>query len=146
MGTDRNMKMDYTLPDPTRPRDFVVIGYVHTHPTHSESFATGHGMSPQDYYALLGRHDQQVAMISFGENSRLLAMKTSVTPNGLDPETVKARVNDVKKDFLHLTYDLPGTMKAVVDFNRNVCLEFGLTMYMATKETKDQFNRVNVAG
>lgn len=144
IGNESKIEIDFTPPDLSRIKDFVAIGDVHTHPTHKRSYLTGHGMSPEDYYSLTSQSQQQFAMISYGEFDRLLVLKTSTTPNNLSPASVRRRIDSVKRDFLKLSGDAVGTIKSMVDFNKAMCLEFGLVMYTANKESKDLFTRAEV--
>lgn len=144
VGDESKININSTPPDLSRARDFVVIGDVHTHPTHKGSYLTGHGMSPEDYYSLTSEPQQQFAMLSYGEFDRLLVLKTSATPNSLSPASIRKRISLAEKDFLKFEGGPIGSIKSVVDFNKAMCLEFALVMYIANKESADLFTRVDV--
>jgi len=139
-GSGDSVRLDVKKAPGREPHQRL-IGSVHTHPT-----ATGrelsHGLSGQDYRTLLSDPNQQFMMITWGDENKLLILKTSATPNNLKPAQVNARVKTCEEEFLQ-----SGTaysMSSVVEFNKTVCTEFGLTMYIADKQSRDLFNRVNV--
>ncbi len=72
-----------------------------------------------------------------------MAVKTSVTPNKLGIEAIKKHLAEVKRDFL----DNPtgGSMEIrVVNFNKQVCMEFGLTLYLSDPRSGDLMERIDV--
>lgn len=119
-----------------------MVGSAHTHPTNT--FAeTAHGMSGEDYTELLSDPSEQFALMAWGEGDfRMVVLKTSVTPNKMSQEDVKTRIKKLEDEFLHGKSGI--SMKDVVDFNKMMCLEFGLTMYLADAKSRDLYDRVDV--
>ena len=81
------------------------------------------GFSDTDYATLLNDKCLKGSLMIW-KKARFLALKTSVTPNNLRPERVKEKVDDLAREFLTRE-------EGVIDFNKAVCLEFGLTLYYA---------------
>lgn len=69
-------------------------------------------------------------------------LKTSVTPNNLSEDSINRRIHEAEQNFLERSPE--HEIVKVVDFNKSVCTEFGLTMYMANKRSNDLFERVDV--
>ncbi|MFA6257013.1 MAG: hypothetical protein WCT29_01760 [Candidatus Paceibacterota bacterium] len=71
---------------------------------------------------------------------------SGVASYGLSPvDFITLLVQDATKDYLKLTGgNFAATMLSVAEFNKAVCAEFGLTMYMSIKENPDLFKRVEV--
>ncbi len=147
VGTHGQVITDWTPPDTSRSRDFARIGLVHTHPSGKEAYLTAHGFSGSDFISLLSNPEQQVSMISYGDNNRILLLKTSVTPNNLSAENIRRDIKVLEDEFLGKlkTGSVVQAMQSVVDFNKAACTEYGLTMYVADKNSNDTFKRVNVA-
>jgi hypothetical protein len=139
VGSEFSTRIDDT-PEPGREEYQKLIATIHTHPTHSTLSA--HGFSDTDYITFLCDSRQQAMIIAFGQNIRMMVMKTTTTPNNLHEHRVRARINDALIDFVrpgqtHLFSD-------VITFNKAVCAEMGLIMLQADNRSKDLFNRVNV--
>jgi hypothetical protein len=139
-GKENEVRLDIDK-QPGRERFQRLIGSVHTHPS-GVSPDTAHGLSGQDYRTLLSDPSQQLMMITWGNEYRMLILKTSVTPNNLKPAQVDAKVKACEDEFLRDSTKLQ--IIRVVEFNKTICAEFGLTMYLADINSRDLFNRVNV--
>jgi len=129
---------------PGREKMQKVIGTMHTHPGGERALV--YGLSDGDYKGFMRDKHHQVMLISYGdlkERYAIMVMKTSVTPNNISPENIKRRIEECNKEFLKNleVWDI----HKFVNFNKAICLEFGLTMYLATPKTRDLFERVNVA-
>lgn len=120
----------------------TAIGSFHTHPTNGGGEQLAHGLSGQDYKTLLSDNKQQLMVIAFGANTRIMVLKTSVTPTDISSQSLSNRMCDCENDYLSAKDKNP--MVAVVNFNKSVCTEFGLLMYVADQQSKDLFNRVAV--
>lgn len=144
VGTKTEVESIITPPDITRLRDFRFIGMVHTHPSHDLSFYSSHGFSDQDYMSFLVDNRFKVSMISYGVGTRLLMMKTSVTPNRLNKDDIGKRLEVIKKEFMPDLKSIPDALLGVLRFNKNVCLEFGLTLFASQKGNNKSLNRVEV--
>ncbi|MBX9765089.1 hypothetical protein K2X83_00405 [Patescibacteria group bacterium] len=108
---------------------------VHVHP---DSIAS-HGFSAQDYAVFLSDLRQQAMMIAYSPTSRLMILKTSVTPNS-SRDSVLARIKGTEADFIQKFKTDP--LASVVEFNKTVCIELGLVLYLASEKSNDTFERV----
>jgi len=142
VGDEKGCMID---PSPQLGKEKIqnLIGTIHTHPIDKNSFFsfTSHGFSGQDYKSFLSDSRQQFMIITYGDSSRLLVFKTSVTPNRLEINSIEKRINGTENEFLK---EKGLIEKKVVDFNKMACLEFGLTLYIANKESNDLFMKINV--
>jgi|GEM_PF-5066658 hypothetical protein len=125
----------------------IAVGSIHTHPPASSmQIAKGnmsqHGLSGQDYRVLIGDLDQQLMMIAYGSANSMFALKTSATPNGIATKSLDARITECERDYL--SRNGRPYMQQVADFNKAICTEFGLCLYMATQQTRDLFERIPV--
>ena len=138
VGTVNEVKM-HVIPQPGREKFQTLIGSVHTHPIDDQSLS--HGLSGTDYKTFLSDPRQQFMIITFGENVRMMVLKTSATPNNISVERTQQRIAALEKEFFRMG---GSSQVQIVDFNKTACLEFGLTLYMANKTSNDMFTRVNV--
>ncbi len=136
-GNENSVELDYTQ-QPGREDVQRVVGTFHTHPYSMYA----NGLSDTDYVTFLSNKDHQFMMIAYGSNNRIFVMKTSVTPNNLSQKSIERRIKDAMADYFELSEKHPYLQ--VVDFNKSVCSELGLTMYLANNENSDLFTRVNV--
>lgn len=141
VGTEKQGRLDFT-PQPGRERWQKGSLSIHAHPV-ATSDRSGHGLSNEDYFTLLSDRQQLGMFMVFGE-SVFLALKTSVTPNNLSESSIKERINDAWHDYLEAGKARDNVMERVVNFNKAVCSEFGLTLYLATVKTGNLANRVEV--
>ncbi len=142
VGNKTEVIIDST-PQPGREKYQKCVATIHVHPLDSNSYIAAHGFSGTDFKTFLSSRTQKFMIMTWGEN-KLLALKTSVTPNHLSRLAIDTRIKDISEDFL--SKSTPSTVfKKVVDFNKEVCTEFGLTLYNADKQNRDLFSRVNVA-
>lgn len=118
-----------------------IIGSLHTHPVTGNSMAA-HGLSGQDYRTFLNDPEQQMMMIAYGESTLMMVLKTSATPNNLSEEAVDGHMKSCEQDYLDASSEYP--IQKIVDFNKGVCMELGLTMYLADQRSRDLFTRVEV--
>lgn len=140
VGSEHSVRLDVT-PQKGRERYQKRALSVHVHPV-GGVIGEGQGLSGQDYKTLLTDSEQQGMIMVFGD-SVFIPMKTSVTPNNPNRESVERQVEEIKEDYLDNDKSRPH-IDRLVAFNKAVCSEFGLTLYMATPETKDLANRVEV--
>jgi hypothetical protein len=116
----------------------VFVGGIHTHP----GVEAAHGLSPTDYRSLLTDKRYQAEIMTYGRDQIMMALKTSVTPNNLRAEVVATRLAIIEEDFLRRGSSLD--FMRVIDFNKQVCAEFGLTMYTNGMSGGDLLRRVEV--
>jgi hypothetical protein len=136
-GNRTSAKLNFEKPV-SRPHSNP-IGSIHVHPV---GLTTEHGLSDTDYHTFLSDNRQQVMAIAFGKNI-MLALKTSATPNNPDQVFLKREIEQITSEFLYNSKDY--AMLAVVNLNKQICLQFGLTLYMAIEKDRDLLKRVNVA-
>lgn len=136
IGSKNQVFIDAT-PKPGEEQVQRFIGSIHTHP--SIEGGREYGFSGQDFEGFLASPGEQAMIIAYGEAYVLLVMKTSVTPNNLDPNIIHQRVEEAVKEF-----NPAASMSNLVNFNKDICTEFGIVMYMATPKTRDLFERIPV--
>jgi hypothetical protein len=71
----------------------------------------------------------------------MLVLKTSATPTSIDQATLRSRISRNEREAL-----TSGTLPiiSVVVFNRIMCTEFGLTMYVGDERSGSLLERVQV--
>lgn len=136
-GTEGSVMIDVSK-QPGREKFQRRIATLHTHPLE----LTAHGLSDQDYRAFLSDAEQQAMLIAYGEGCLIMIMKTSVTSANLSRNTLEKIIKDCEADFLRR--ESSSIFESMIEFNREMCIELGLTMYMATKESRDLFERVKL--
>jgi len=137
IGSRDSVRLDVSR-QPGREKFQKAIASLHVHPDN----LTSHGLSGQDYKTFLSDSEQQVMMIAYGKANRIMVLKTTVTPNNLDESAINRHIEDVESEYINNSNKHP--VLRVVDFNKSVCSEFGLVMYMADEKSSDLFERVNV--
>jgi hypothetical protein len=126
---------------PGREKFQNLIGTIHTHPVINNYMFSAHGFSGQDYKSFLFDKREQFMFITYGDSARLVVLKTSVTPSNLDQKSIESRINETENDFLKNGNNM---IQKVIDFNKMTCIEFGLTLYMASKDSNDLFTKIDV--
>jgi hypothetical protein len=111
----------------------------HTHPQ-GEGYVVN-GFSDTDYSGFMNDLEQQAMLIAYGDEV-LMVMKTSVTPNNLSKESTKRRIKECSQDF-YFDSGKP-SKQAIVDFNKEICIELGLVLYRADAQDKNVMRRVPV--
>ena len=109
---------------------------IHTHPI----VDTANGLSDVDYLTFIS-DPEQIAMIMAYEGGIIMALKTTVTPNAMRQEDVSRRLADIRHDYFDQSGSSP--LLKVVELNKAICAEFGLTLYTAPKGS-DTVRRVEV--
>lgn len=137
VGSRHSVRLEVSR-QPGREKFQRAIASLHVHP----DSLTSHGLSGQDYKTFLADPEQQAMMIAYGTVNRIMVLKTTVTPNNLTERTIDQRIEDAESDYLENS--AKHSVFRVVDFNKSVCSEFGLVMYMADEKSNDLFERVNV--
>jgi len=140
IGSSIETRLD-TTKEPGREKYQRRIGSLHTHPVNGISITT-HGLSGQDYRTFLGDPEQQMMIVACGESTLMMVLKTSTTPNNLSRNAIDKRIKSCEQDYLESSGKHP--LQKVVDFNKGVCMELGLTMYLANQRNRDLFTRVEV--
>lgn len=137
VGTREFVALD-TTKEPGREEFQKFVASIHIHP----SGLASHGLSGQDYQVLLLNQSKQVMIIGYGESNLIMVLKTSATPNNLSQKRVNRQIKDCEDDYLN---NSNGNMFLnVIEFNKAICSELGLTLYIADKNSRDLFKRVEV--
>ncbi|MDP1743468.1 MAG: hypothetical protein Q8L51_01635 [Candidatus Amesbacteria bacterium] len=139
-GTATETVLNKSL-QPGRERQQKMVGSIHTHPM-NQGPEYSHGLSGQDYITFLSDPDQQFMMIAWGDDYRIMVLKTSVSPNNQNSNRIRDRIKDCEKDFLISSEG--GAFARVARFNKEACAEFGLILYLADSKSRDLFERVMV--
>jgi hypothetical protein len=111
---------------------------IHTHPVGLQSPVQG--LSDHDYEGFLCDREQRATIMVSG-GSIMMILQTSATPRVSSPEVIKRRLDLIKQDARtqargHLREDW------VVEFNRGVCVQFGLCLYLGGED--GQMRRIRV--
>ncbi len=125
-------------PQPGREAVQHPIGTIHTHPDTPAGIAKV--FSAQDYYSFLSHAPERAMLVAYGPHHALLVLKTSVTP-AIPQASIVGRVQETYRDFVLLHRD---PMRAVIEFNKMLCVEFGLTLYRRSQAGDGIFRRVEV--
>ncbi len=123
--------------EPGREQQQQRVVTIHTHP----NGAASNGLSDTDYLTFIG-DPKQIAMIVTYEGGLIMPLKTTVTPNTMAKNDIVRRLADLRCDFFDRPNKQP--MLKVADLNKAVCVEFGLTLYTATKRARDMVQRAEV--
>lgn len=137
VGTNEFVSLD-TTKEPGREEFQKFIASIHIHPNGLAS----HGFSGQDYQTFLLNKSNQAMLIGYGESNLIMVLKTSATPNNLSRSRVDRQVKDCEDDYLKNSNG--NTFLNVIEFNKAICSELGLTLYIAGKNSRDLFKRVEV--
>jgi hypothetical protein len=140
VGTATRTRLDMTSA-PGRELYQAPIASIHSHPLDKRTLAA-HGFSGQDYRTFLGDPRQQAMLITYGEKNVMMILKTSVTPNNMSEASINRRIANCEEEFLTSSKSHP--LEKIVAFNKTVCMETGLTLYVADENSRDLFNRVSV--
>jgi hypothetical protein len=140
IGSANTVRVDEQK-QPGREMFQEMVGVIHSHPNIAEVIPNG--FSGEDYSYLLTKPALQFVAMRWAKNT-LIALKTSATPNALSSEDTNKRLHDLRNEFLSKRQPGMLTMLDLVEFNKAVCTEFGLTLYMATETTRDLVERVEV--
>lgn len=135
MGTNEHTRVDAT-PQPGRELLQRIIATMHAHP----KVEVAHGLSTQDYLQLLSYERLQAEMLVFDENM-IMVLKTSVTPNNDINVNLEHKLQDLDSDYFRSGIS---PVVSLIDFNKAVCSEFGLVMYMGNASSGGILTRVEV--
>jgi hypothetical protein len=137
VGSSTRVNM-YLGSEPGREAYQTPILTIHVHPD------TGgeRGLSDQDYVSFLTDTRQVLMMICF-RGGILFSMKTSSSPKKISSDTALKWVSDVLKEMMTLRSNLhlPGV---ILPFNKEIFLEFGMTLYQALEPCENVAHRIDV--
>lgn len=125
------------LPHPEKLGIERLVADIHVHP----GFLNSHGLSNADYSSFISE-SREIAKIITWSGGTMMALKTTATPNNLDPETVTKQVAVINHDFYVAPFKDP--FQKIIDFNKAICTEFGMTLYLAPINNRALATRVDV--
>jgi hypothetical protein len=137
VGSPTRVNM-YLGSEPGREASQTPILTIHVHPDTGGEI----GLSDQDYLSFLTDTRQVLMMICF-RGGILFSMKTSSSPKIISSDTAMKWVSDVLNEMMTLRSNLhlPGMILA---FNKEICLEFGMTLYQALEPSENVAYRIDV--
>jgi hypothetical protein len=137
VGTDSQVHLNMGS-EPGREAFQLPILTIHVHPDKGGE----RGLSNQDYISFLTDRRQVMMMICF-RGGVMFTMKTSSTRKIISSETATKWVSGVLKEMMiqKSQLNLPGALLA---FNKEICLEFGLTLYQALVPSENVARRIEV--
>lgn len=101
----------------------------------------GRGFSPEDFGVLILK-DSLKGIFLIVDGCVFCVLKNSFSICDIDNSSLRQRLNLFRTEFEdQFRIDF---VQAVFDFNRGVCLEFGLAMYMSSSGVKDRLVRIPV--
>jgi len=136
IGTARQVKVDLQ-PEPGRENVQIPVLTIHVHPNKEKT----QGLSDLDYISFLSDRRQLLMMISY-QDGVIFAMKTSATGK-YSADSIQSRINTIRNDILRIWSDLY-LPDSILQFNKAVCLEFGLTLYRAPASNENIAHRIEV--
>ncbi|MFH0863960.1 MAG: hypothetical protein V1858_02655 [Candidatus Gottesmanbacteria bacterium] len=143
-GTGHSVTLEVKY-QPGRDQFQKNIGLLHSHNVPKDAKAetkTGQlSFSGKDYFNLLVNQNMQFFLLIYGETA-LLALKTAATPNNMSEEKLTKRLDSLRDEFMRKKRG--SFRERLVDFNKQVCIEFGMTLYLSSKDSGDMFVRVPV--
>lgn len=108
---------------------------LHSHPY---DFSGIH-LSPTDYITFLNDPELISMMMTCGD-TELMAIKTSQTPNNFNQEKLRKSINNLSDEFL----GKKPNMQDIIRYQKAVCLENALSLYIATSSNKDLAKKVDL--
>ncbi|MEN9561361.1 MAG: hypothetical protein RIQ56_634 [Candidatus Parcubacteria bacterium] len=140
VGTEGQVMVDMRLQPGKEGRQRVVADF-HTHPI---TQGLANGFSSQDFFSFLSTPGIKATFIGYGEATRILALKTSVTPQR-SADSIAAGLAALKKEIFSADNLRRDSIPVLIaKFNKLVCVEFGLTLYFADSKSRDLYTRVEV--
>jgi hypothetical protein len=126
-------------PQPGRENVQVPILTIHVHP----DLELASGLSDIDYVSFLV-DPLQIAMIMLWKGGVLFTLKTSATATNIEQVSAKRRIDNLVKKNLEQPWSALNWQNAMLSFNKEVCLEFGLTLYEAPAPSSTVARRIEV--
>jgi len=136
VGTHGGVVFDKT-PQPGKEQFQRCIGTIHTHPF---DIATPM-MGGSDYLAFLPDASQIAMMMAWG-GFRVLVVKTSVTPNNISSDLLKRRLAAYEEELDIIDNENIG--KKYIEYNKMICTEFGLVLYLGDEKQGGLVKRIEV--
>lgn len=120
--------------EPMQRRSFC----IHTHPMAMQPVPQG--FSDVDYEGFLWDR-QQRAIIMVSGDSTMMVLQTSATPRVSSPKGVDQRLDMIELE-ARRGARTPGSADWVIDFNKEVCAQFGLCLYIGGEDGRMRRLRV----
>lgn len=133
-GSRHRVGLD-TRPAVGREQFQEVVLTIHAHPPES----TMSSFSDNDYLHFMLQPEEK-GMVLIWQDIKMLVLKTSVTRQGDSPSLLQSEIMEVFEDVRHSPLPLQEKIKL---FNEEVCIMYGLTLFMA-QPGSNTFERVQV--
>ncbi|EKE21398.1 MAG: hypothetical protein ACD_7C00260G0003 [uncultured bacterium] len=132
-GDDRSCQVNWDKPENDHKLRHSIL--LHSHPT----VYAGVHLSPRDYITFLD-DPELVSMMMTCSGTELMALKTSQTPNNFNQKSLEKSINALSDEFLGKN----ATIQDVVRYQKAVCLENALSLYIATQSNRDLAVKVDL--
>ena len=132
-GDENSCQINWEKPDNDHKLKKVIS--LHSHPMDSLSIH----LSPDDYTYFLG-NSELISMIMTCADTELLVLKSSRTPANFDQEKLKKSIGNLSEEFLGRN----PKMEDIIRYQKAVCLENALSLYIATSSNKDLAKKVDL--
>ena len=120
--------------EPMQRRSFC----IHTHPMAMQTVTQG--FSEGDYEGFLWDRQQRVIIMVSGD-STMMVLQTSATPRVSSPKGIDQRLDMIERE-ARRGAGTPGSADCVIDFNKEVCVQFGLCLYIGGEDGRMKRVRV----
>lgn len=120
---------------PNTPNRLKRVISLHSHP---QSFSGIH-LSPEDYISFLN-DPELISMIMTCGNTELITLKSSQTPNNYNSKDLERLMADNSREFLSSGIKINN----LIEFQKAICLENALSLYIATETNRDLSTKVNL--
>lgn len=120
--------------EPMQRRSFC----IHTHPMAMQTVAQG--FSEGDYEGFLWDRQQRVIIMVSGD-STMMVLQTSATPRVSSPKGIDQTLDMIERE-ARRGAGTPGSADSVIDFNKEVCVQFGLCLYIGGEDGRMRRVRV----
>ncbi len=124
-------------------RRFIPVGSFHTHP-HDKLTPGSLSASDNDFQAFLG-DGRQLFMGIVCDNRMIFFLKTASTPQTVDRETLGTRIKDTSTEFSTAGCSVPVSQEDRLRFNKQIALDFGLSVYMSERTTPMFLNKISLS-
>ncbi|HBI17181.1 MAG TPA: hypothetical protein DDY52_03470 [Candidatus Moranbacteria bacterium] len=132
-GDDHSCYANWDKPENDHELKHSIL--LHSHPT----VYAGVHLSPRDYITFLN-DPELVSMMMTCSGTELMALKTFQTPNNFNQNSLEKSINALLAEFLGKNPKIPD----IIRYQKAVCLENALSLYIATSSNKDLAKKVDL--
>jgi len=133
-GDEHSGRINWDTPESSASNYKRTMSF-HTHPT----IYSGLHLSPTDYVTFLN-DPEQVCMLINCADTELLVLKSSRTPDAFNLQALQKEVESNTKEFL----PQDSKLQDIIRFNKAVCIDNALSLYMATSKNRDLAEKVDL--